>query len=543
MSAIILAALVLVASAYSFVTLSHAHETVVSECRRDIKFLKYDIGRNDRAAAKSLIQPASENTEIRVTDDSTGDVFAARENKITLDMYWENRNGFKGSYELLYDDFLVSFVEKKETNTQLSQNPFIKSKLISKALKSDKYKEICSYLRKAPSASKLRGKLRYELLCRAYYVDDDTKTVYPKSVVIVVTNGRSRSFSEDEVVKSYSLYVNTNGFEDKTLYRSGDAFRIPIDSEFVLGNNTGAQLIDKLGETHELNSDFEEREFPLVYTSFFYGEKKVAVSQTMKITYSIRYARRYDLLEICGQSLYLGLAAICGFFLVFGFFIAYLSWKAVRTEIEQELIRRDMTRAMAHDLKTPMFIISGYAENIREGISPEKHDHYLNVITEQTRRMNGLVHSMLDFSRTEDMDFELSMERFSLSELARELLGDYPDDKISLKSDGDCEIKADKNLITTVIDNFADNALKYSADGKAEVRIENGRFSVSNSVERDIPRNELEEVWKPYVKLDSSRESEGNGLGLAITKRILELHRFRFGADCADGRITFWFEA
>lgn len=197
--------------------------------------------------------------------------------------------------------------------------------------------------------------------------------------------------------------------------------------------------------------------------------------------------------------------------------------------------RRQLVSNLAHELKTPLAVTHSYAEGLQEGIAPEKEDHYLSVILQETERMDGLVLQMLDLSRLEAGKVHLAADRFDLLDLAKDIftkLQPALDEKeltLFYPVAEPAEITADLERITQVVQNLATNAIKYTpAGGKIYVRVFRKKTTVLFSIENTCPplsKEALQKVWESFYRGDNSRSSEGTGLGLAIVRGIVSLHR------------------
>lgn len=227
--------------------------------------------------------------------------------------------------------------------------------------------------------------------------------------------------------------------------------------------------------------------------------------------------------------------------------------KAVDYAAEAERSRREMTSAIAHELKTPLAIIHSYAEGINERIADDKREHYLSVILDETERMDDMVVEMLDLSRLEAGKTKLNREDFSLSELAQAVFGRLEkaaaakELEISFDVFGDCTVNADKKRIEQVITNFATNAIKYTPHGgQIWVRLRKRHASVALAVENQaepIPQDKLEKIWETFYRVDEARQREnGTGLGLAIAKSIIDLHGGTVKAVNTTKGVEFSFE-
>ncbi|WP_195986196.1 HAMP domain-containing sensor histidine kinase [Clostridium sp. D33t1_170424_F3] len=223
-------------------------------------------------------------------------------------------------------------------------------------------------------------------------------------------------------------------------------------------------------------------------------------------------------------------------------------------QVEREKQRRELTNAIAHELKTPLGIIHGYCESLQENIHEEKRAHYLAVILDETERMNALILEMLDLSRMESESFRLRMEPFFLDELAQEAAERYrsaaeeKEVQISLQTEPDCEITADRGRIAQALSNFLSNAIRHTPEGGIiSVRVLHAGHAVRCEVENEgapIPEEQQERIWDVFYKADASRQRAkgGTGLGLAIARHILELHGMAYGVRNTGTGVLFWFE-
>lgn len=223
-------------------------------------------------------------------------------------------------------------------------------------------------------------------------------------------------------------------------------------------------------------------------------------------------------------------------------------------QVEREKQRRELTNAIAHELKTPLGIIHGYCESLQENIHVEKRAHYLDVILDETERMNALVLEMLDLSHMEAEGFRLRMEPFLLNELARAEAERYrpaaeeKEVRITLQAEADCRITADRGRIAQALSNFLSNAIRHTPKGGTiSVRVCHAEHAVRCEVENDgapIPEEQQQRIWDVFYKADASRQRTkgGTGLGLAIAKHILELHGMAYGVRNTGTGVLFWFE-
>ena len=273
-----------------------------------------------------------------------------------------------------------------------------------------------------------------------------------------------------------------------------------------------------------------------------YSDETVIGSE-VKVEY--QYAEKFNVIEHCVDSIGIMFVYTVILFLLAGVIVAVMSWRTVKKQIVLEKKRRDMINSMAHDMKTPLFIISGYAENLIESVKDEDERSYAKAIVEQTNSMNEMVYTMLDISRLNSENFTLSTETFSLAELVSDVLLNYnnfyTEFIIGYACNSSAEISADKKLIECVIRNFIENSLKYTDDkNSVNIVLEEHKFSISNSVNKDN-NIDIKHIWEPD-KRKKSEERTGNGLGLSLAKSVLEVHKFKYTAELSNSTITFTFE-
>lgn len=200
-----------------------------------------------------------------------------------------------------------------------------------------------------------------------------------------------------------------------------------------------------------------------------------------------------------------------------------------------EQSRREMTSAIAHELKTPIAVLSSYAEALQENIDAEKQDHYLSVIREETGKMDRMVLELLDLSRLEAGKYRLRREQFDLEALVRERIEPLEPQirQKELKLEyrvWDPMVNADPYRMGQIVENFMTNAIRHTPQGgKIILRVgtEQETFSVENQG-KPIPAEHLDKVWETFWQGDASRNERGSGLGLAICRTIVALH----GGSC-----------
>jgi len=217
----------------------------------------------------------------------------------------------------------------------------------------------------------------------------------------------------------------------------------------------------------------------------------------------------------------------------------------IEFERRQEKIRREFVADVSHELKTPLGVIKSYSEGIMDGISKDKADYYLQVILEEVDKMNGLVLDMLELSNLEAGDKILDPSHINLKRMVNNLLRNFEplmaDMSVEISLD-DTMVDVDVSKMELVITNVLSNAFRYVDDNKRiNISLKNRVLSVENSYEF-IDEESLNKIWDRFYRLEKSRSRTfgGNGLGLSIVKKTLELHGLDYGVE--NSSIGFLFK-
>lgn len=221
---------------------------------------------------------------------------------------------------------------------------------------------------------------------------------------------------------------------------------------------------------------------------------------------------------------------------------------------EVDQIRRDLLSNVSHDLRTPLTMIEGYSEMMRD-LPGENTPENAQVILDEAHRLTLLVNDLLDLSRLEEKKITLNTEAVDLSEMLKDIVQRYQKYVHSLglefvlEFDSNLLIECDLQRIQQVIYNFINNAIQYSDTGKTiEIRckavLDKVRFEIQDHGQ-GIEQEHLDSIWERYYKIDRQhvRSSSGSGIGLSICRQILTLHQAEYGVQSEIGKGTmFWFE-
>lgn len=219
-----------------------------------------------------------------------------------------------------------------------------------------------------------------------------------------------------------------------------------------------------------------------------------------------------------------------------------------------DTMQKELIANISHDLRTPLTMIAGYSEVMRD-IPGEMSGENMQIIIDETHRLSSLVSNMLDLSRLTGGKRELHITKFSLTQCVSETVSRFAHLReaegydISFESDGNIYVEADETLILQVLYNLISNAINYTGEDKkvcVSMQTSNGmcRISVRDTGE-GIPAEKLPLIWDRYYRAGDyhKRGIVGTGLGLSIAKNALVLHGAPFGVTSTVGEgSTFWFE-
>ncbi len=221
---------------------------------------------------------------------------------------------------------------------------------------------------------------------------------------------------------------------------------------------------------------------------------------------------------------------------------------AFRMEKAEDL-RNNFISDVSHELRTPMTTISGFVDGILDGtIPPEKQDEYLAIVKDEVLRLSGLVNSFLDVARSEKNNRTLDMTNFDMNEVVRRTVLNLESKIIEKEIYVDivfetdpCFVKADKNLIKSVLTNLLENAIKFT-DRKGKICISEKirQHEVAVSVYNTgcgIAKEDIDFIFERFYKGDKSRSlnKDGTGIGLYIVRDVMERHGKAVSVNSVEG--------
>lgn len=230
--------------------------------------------------------------------------------------------------------------------------------------------------------------------------------------------------------------------------------------------------------------------------------------------------------------------------------------KDIEKKNQIDEMRKEFLANVSHELKTPIALIQGYAEGLKEGITddPESTSFYCDVIMDEAGKMNNMVKKLMTLNELEFGNDVVTMERFDIVSLIRtylqsaDLLAKQNGITVQMQHHEPIYVWADEFKTEEVFTNYFSNAVNHcSGDKIIDVKItpEEGkvRVSVFNTGE-PIPADCVEHIWEKFYKVDKARTREygGSGVGLSIVQAIMESMNQAYGVENYNNGVEFWFE-
>lgn len=230
--------------------------------------------------------------------------------------------------------------------------------------------------------------------------------------------------------------------------------------------------------------------------------------------------------------------------------------KDIERKDKVDEMRKEFLSNVSHELKTPIALIQGYAEGLKEGINEdaESRAYYCDVIMDEAAKMNAMVKKLLTLNQLESGNEIVSMERFDVTALVKNYIASadimirQKDVSVRMEDYGSVYVWGDEFRVEEVFMNYFTNALNYAQGEKIiDVRVtrlaEKVRISVFNTGS-PIPEESLSHLWDKFYKVDKARTREygGSGIGLSIVKAVMESMNQEYGVTNYDNGVEFWFE-
>lgn len=213
---------------------------------------------------------------------------------------------------------------------------------------------------------------------------------------------------------------------------------------------------------------------------------------------------------------------------------------AVEEQMKSEKLKTELITNVSHDIKTPLTSIINYVDLLKkEKIENEKAREYLDVLDNKSQRLKKLIEDLIDASKASSGNIKLQMEEIDVKELMQQITGEFEDrfDERKLETiitipENNVKIKADSKHIYRIFENLYINIYKYALEGSRvyiDVKEKDEKISIElKNISKEMLNISPEELMQRFVRGDSSRTTNGSGLGLSIAKSLTELQNGKF---------------
>lgn len=457
----------------------------------------------------------------------------------------------------------------------LQKRDYVRLDVLKNLLTDDEYNEICKYLKTATDDDG-----NYYLLVFDNYYSTEKYGCVPSRLEVVKSNKNIAWAVQDKKIKQYDFDLSKSGYVSKDELseeplQSDGTHRQIIDKDFFFGKNKAkfsVESVEKIFEDNDINSEIYDkpvtvnngllkyyvifgdvfsvsqshmsRDFASPISSDVVDDDGNVVYETIIYgNYNFNAVKEINLLDDCLWK-FITVFAVAFTIMAVVITVEIFSWKDFKRRTAQEETRLEMTNAIAHNLKTPLFVIGGFAENLKNEEDTEKKLHNIEIIQQQTEEMDILIHRMLDLSRFDSPALKLNCEVFDFKPFIEKILENYyvhTEHEIIFIYNSKAKIKADPAMLKTVLENLIDNAEKYSDYGSdITINVSDDVLSISNQCS-SFDRENLSKLWQPYFRAAKGDNKSGSGIGLSIVKSALEMHGFKYKAEFENGIITFKF--
>lgn len=398
-----------------------------------------------------------------------------------------NENVDKGNtyFQLTYDNDMtittdnVLTVHYNDINggiLDMGTENYIRFDVLKNLLSDNEYKEICGYLN-TPTDND--GNY-YILICKKFYESEKYGYV-PCQLEVLKTNKVNDWYVQDEVVKTYSFdlskydYLTIEELEASP-FENDEMHRNIIDKDFFLGKSKpkySQKDVEKILSDNSLFTDIYDetgavpdgifKYYLLMGDCLYYTENHMinnSPNEYKEVTrvFHITSLKEINLLDDCLWK-FITVFAVAFTIMAVVITVEIFSWKDFKRRTAQEETRLEMTNAIAHNLKTPLFVIGGFAENLKNEEDTEKKLHNIEIIQQQTEEMDILIHRMLDLSRFDSPALKLNCEVFDFKPFIEKILENYyvhTEHEIIFIYNSKAKIKADPAMLKTVLEYLDD---------------------------------------------------------------------------------------
>lgn len=354
-----------------------------------------------------------------------------------------------------------------------------------------------------------------EFVCSEFYADLENSKFVPVAVKIC----QHANISDSTGSYNVRITPDPKDIEGFTLIKIGE------QDEAVMGDSARGTMDGLEGQIYkELN---DGGSWDLERTNYFrFTELSV---KDFEVVYG------YDIINIL-------MVFVLGSF-VFALVPATIRYNINKRNYEIFHYRLKTTNAMAHDLKTPLASIIAYAEILNNNIDADNRKHYLTKISDTASKMNSIVNSILQFSRSENVEVPVNKSEVSAPELIAAVINEN-EQQINEKglttdfdSSEELKLNTDKELLHQALGNLINNAAKYAKEGTIiRIKYDEEMISITNETAETI--EDITNIKDPFIKGNSSRQNGGTGLGLAIANNDLAMLGYKLDIRCEGDVFT-----
>lgn len=355
------------------------------------------------------------------------------------------------------------------------------------------------------------------------------------------------TWQEEFDIRDYETINNLESMEIVENTDSGFVYLIGSETNLndysPMGENDPKHYNSGGGESHtyqfpplvdnyyEYNHSFSKGDFMIIHRTPFMLSEESEDGVVIKY-YVLESYYKSNYWEDNGKRILPSIYIIYGIVIALAAIISLIINVIKFIKKEKSEYQNTLIDSISHDLKSPLTALRGYAESLKENLNEEKKEAYADAIIDGTDYMDRLINGNISLLQLQDMHFAHKRDKSDLVELIKELFEKYgpvlEERNIILNISGNCEKKVNKDLITNALENLVSNSIKYVNDG-GEITIEGNSegLKFSNTVD-SFPERKPGELWETFVKGDDSRSNEkGSGIGLAIAKRIFDIHKIK----------------
>lgn len=367
-----------------------------------------------------------------------------------------------------------------------------------------------------------------------YYWTCDDSSIYrkndvfiPESISIYKSEDKDAGWTtEDELIERYDLLdVDVEGYLYHNVGEGGSMF-------WTYLSKTGCE---KEGIQHQYHHDNVDSVYGVeeVWNETFWGVDCIT-SKNVKagvIDLTLVVTGSYNLFQEYGRILIFAYACVLAVAVLIALLISYRIYLQKQARYEIEVYRRNTTNAMAHDLKSPLMAISAYAENLVNGVNPEKNEYYGESILDTVNYMDQMIANILNLSKIESNSIRLNWENVDIKELLEQQLPKYDlllkERGLQVSVNGECEQSCDRVWMTQLVENLLINAVKYALEDSAiGIQLTRKSLLVMNHFDGNLDKSP-EELTESFVKGNNARSNQqGTGIGLAIVENVARAHGF-----------------